>query len=109
MRRTITLPMLLAALPVVAAAHDTLESDPRNREVARASDLVPWCRAETEARATGAGRTVYQWTSSHVERANTLEVRGRLQLDGGDYEVTCRIARGAHAHYATVDIVENTR
>jgi len=60
-------------------------------------------------RALGAGLPVYQWTASHGERVNTLEVRGRLQVGGGHYEVTCRIARGARAHYAAIEIVENVR
>lgn len=78
--------------------------DPDEREIHQASELVPWCRQEAEARYTARGETTYQWSASYSDRGNTLSVEGRLRVEGRDVKVQCRIARGARERYATLDI-----
>lgn len=70
----------------------------------KASELVPWCRAEAEARYVALGMTPYQWSASYSDRGKMLQVTGRLRVDGEDVQVRCRIARGARDHYATIEI-----
>lgn len=78
--------------------------NPDDRVINRASELVPWCRAEAEARAIGEGKTIYQWTSSHYSRGNVLHVDGKLRVEGADVVVRCRIAKGARQQYASMDM-----
>lgn len=98
------LSLLLAALP--ALAHDTAGHGHtvHDRTFQRASELVGWCRQEAEAHFVGQGIPTYQWTASYQDRGNQLIVEGRLRADGRDVPVTCRVARGAREHQATVDI-----
>jgi hypothetical protein len=105
--RHLALLTLSALLPLAAAAQDTAEIDAHHQVINLASELVPWCRAEAEARAIGQGHTVYQWTSSYSDRADTLEVKGKLRVEGGDFAVTCRIARGARADYGAIEMVKS--
>ncbi|UWX03999.1 hypothetical protein H1235_17425 [Pseudoxanthomonas sp. NC8] len=98
MRTSITTALLLlASLPV--AAHDEDE-----REIHRASELVPWCREEAEARYAARGEGTYQWSASYSDRGNTLSVEGRLRVEGRDVKVQCRIARGARERHASIEI-----
>jgi hypothetical protein len=91
--------LLFASLP--AAAHDP---DDHDREIRQASELVPWCRQEAEARFVARGEKTYQWSASYGDRGNTLSVEGRLRVEGRDVKVQCRIARGAREHYASIEI-----
>lgn len=70
----------------------------------QASELVPWCKSEAEARYIAAGITPYQWTSRYYDRSNVLYVEGKLRVNGNDVAVTCKIARGARERYATIQI-----
>lgn len=97
-----TAAMCLAALPALAS--DPAAYDPYEREINQASELVPWCRQEAEARFVGRGERTYQWSASYSDRGNTLSVEGRLRVEGRDVTVNCRIARGARERYATIDI-----
>ncbi len=103
MRQTIIasgLWLSLAALPHAADGH---EHD-HDREIHQASELVPWCRQEAEARYTARGETTYQWSASYSDRGNTLSVEGRLRVEGRDVKVECRIARGARERYASISV-----
>lgn len=88
--------LLLAQQPVPALHPD--------RIIARASELVTWCRMEAEYRYLARGITPYQWTSSYSDRGNVLYVDGRLRADGRTVEVRCQIARGVPASYASMRI-----
>ena len=90
------------ALPALAS--DPAGYDPHEREISQASELVPWCRQEAEARFVARGERTYQWSASYSDRGNALAVEGRLRVEGRDVAVTCRIARGARERYATIDI-----
>jgi len=92
--------LLLFAVP--AWGHDP--DDHHDREVHQASELVPWCRQEAEARYIGRGETTHQWSARHSDRGNMLSVEGRLRVEGRDVQVKCRIARGAREQYATIEI-----
>ncbi|AKC88268.1 hypothetical protein WQ53_07740 [Pseudoxanthomonas suwonensis] len=70
----------------------------------QASELVPWCRQETEARYVGRGEKIYQWSASYHDRGSTLYVDGRLRVEGRDVKVECRIARGARERYGAINI-----
>lgn len=86
------------ALASPAMAHDD------SRVITEANELVPWCKAEAEARYVARNITPYQWTASYHERSNVLYVEGRLRVHGDDVAVRCRIARGAREAYATIEI-----
>jgi len=94
--------LLLAAQPSLAS--DPAAYDPYEREISQASELVPWCRQEAEARFVARGERTYQWSASYSDRGNALSVEGRLRVEGRDVKVNCRIARGARERYATIDI-----
>ena len=83
-------------------AHDHRAGE--QREIRQASELLPWCKAEAEARYVAKNITPYQWTASHYEDGNMLRVEGRLRVHGDDVSVRCRIARGAREQYATIEI-----
>ncbi|MFY2763706.1 hypothetical protein [Arenimonas sp. MALMAid1274] len=104
MNRRILMFALAAALPVGAQGvpHDDVHE--HDRVFQRASELVPWCKAEAEAHFVGRGETTYQWTSSYHDRGNVLHVEGKLRVEGADIGVHCRIARGAREQYATIEI-----
>jgi hypothetical protein len=74
------------------------------REIHQASELVPWCRQETEARFVARGERTYQWSASYSDRGSALSVEGRLRVEYREVKVECRIARGALERYATIDI-----
>lgn len=80
--------------------------DPDDRIISRASELVPWCRAEAEALAIGEGKTIYQWTASHHSRGRVLHVEGKLRVEGEDRLVHCRIAQGARQQYASIEVTK---
>jgi hypothetical protein len=105
---------LLAVLPFAAAAQtEPPVVDPAHHPELRvynsASQLVTWCRDEAQARAIAQGHRTYQWTASHSESGNTLNVAGRLHVEGGDFTVTCRVARGARQEFASIDMVHAAR
>ena len=74
----------------------------------QASELVPWCKSEAEARYIGKGVTPYQWTASYYDRSNVFYVEGKLRANDKDVPVTCRVARGAREQYATIEIDDPT-
>ena len=75
-----------------------------DRIIDQASDLVPWCKAEAEARYVAKAITPYQWTASYRDDGNMLLVDGKLRVHDDDVAVHCRIARGARERYASVQI-----
>ena len=95
--------LLLIAVPSWAHGPD----DHHDREIHQASELVPWCRQEAEARYVGRGETTHQWSARYSDRGNTLSVEGRLRVEGRDVKVQCRIARGAREQYATIEIQDS--
>lgn len=101
-------PLLLIPLhfALVAGAHsdDRHDHHDHHQVIDRASQLVPWCRAEAEERFVAKGLTPYQWSASYHDRGKMLHVSGRLRVEGRDVEVRCRIARGSNDHYATIEI-----
>ena len=74
----------------------------------QASELIPWCKAEAEARYIEKGVTPYQWTARYYERSNVLYVEGKLRANDKDVPVNCRVARGAREQYATIEIEDST-
>ena len=95
--------MVLSSVFVFSAmAHD------RIRTIDEASQLVPWCKSEAEARYVAKNITPYQWTASYHDRDNVLYVDGSLRVHDNDVTVRCRIARGAREEYATIEIDDPT-
>ena len=99
--RPVAMLLLLVATP--AWGHGP-GPDGNEREIHSASELVPWCRQEAEARYVGRGESTRQWSARYSDRGNTLSVEGRLRVEGRDVKVQCRIARGAREQYATIEI-----
>ena len=75
--------------------------------ISQASDLVPWCKAEAEARYVAKNITPYNWTASYHQSSNVLYVDGKLRAAGEDVTVHCRIVSGARDEYATIEIDES--
>lgn len=100
--------ILFASAALPASAQVPAPSPEVERVINTGSELAAWCRTEAEARFVAEGRATYQWTSSHQSRGNTLIVKGRLRVEGTDYVVDCRIARGAREYYGIIDISEDT-
>jgi len=96
------LAFLVGSITAMAAAsafaHDT------DRVFNQASELVPWCKSEAEARYIARNITPYQWAASYHERSNVLYVDGRLRVHGDDIAVRCRIARDAREQYGVIEI-----
>lgn len=90
----------IAAVITALAAH----AHEPERMFLQASELVPWCRAEAEARYIAKSMSPYQWTASYREDGNVLIVDGKLRVHGDDVGVHCRIAKGAREQYASVEI-----
>jgi len=88
-----------AALPAIGNEH---------RTISQASELVPWCKAEAEARYIARNITPYQWTASYHEGGNIFYVDGKLRVHSQDVVVRCRVARGAIEDYATIEIDDPT-
>lgn len=89
---------LVFVFPVMAHDH--------TRTIDQASDLVPWCKSEAEARYVAKNIPTYQWTASYYERGNVFYVDGHLRVHDNDVAVSCRIARGAREEYATIEIAD---
>jgi len=79
-----------------------------HRVISQASELVPWCRAEAEARYVARSITPYNWTASYHDANNILYVDGKLRVHGDDVTVRCRIAVGAREEYGTIEIDDST-
>lgn len=94
--------VLIAALLLQVAT--PVYVDPDDRVIQQASELVPWCRSEAEARMLALGKDTYGWTSSQVLRGNVLHVEGKLRVQGDNVAVHCRIVKGARLRYASIDI-----
>ncbi len=93
---------VLALSPLLAAADNPADE----RTVEQASELVPLCRQEVEARYVAKDIPTYQWRASYHDRGNTLYVDGFIRAGGQDIAVACRIARGARERYITVEITD---
>ncbi|WP_057633151.1 hypothetical protein [Stenotrophomonas humi] len=93
---------LSALSPLLAVAQKPSDE----RTVEQASELVPLCRQEVEARYVARDIPTYQWRASHHDRANTLHVDGLIRAGGEDVTVAGRIARGARVRYITVGITD---
>jgi hypothetical protein len=87
---------LTVVIPVYALGHE--------RVISQASDLVPWCQSEAEARYVAKNITPYQWSASYHENGNVFYVEGKLRVHGDDVAVRCRIARGAREEYGAIEI-----
>jgi hypothetical protein len=92
-----SLAILSLAAAVTARGHE-------HRVISQASELVPWCKAEAEARYVARNITPYQWTASFHDRGNVLYVDGKLRVHGDDVNVRCRVASGAREEYATIEV-----
>ena len=110
MEKTILVASLLLS-PVAVNAHDHAHDHTHEHEriVTAASDLLPLCRQEAEARYVGLGEQVYQWTGAYHDYANTLYADGKLRVSGRDVEVHCRIPRNARERYLTIEVVDPAR
>ena len=72
--RSMTFLLLLATGAAAAQTTGTPPGHPYygpDLSILQASDLVPWCRQEAEARYIGRGEKVYQWAASHSSRASS--------------------------------------
>ena len=101
------LPLQLAL--ATASAHDPDPDHPHDPHhghavIERASELVPWCRAEAERRFVAKGLTPYQWSASYHDRGKMLNVTGRLRVEGRDVDVRCSVVRGAREYDASIQI-----
>jgi hypothetical protein len=105
-------PFLLIPLHLALASASTDDPDTGHHHdphhghavIDRASQLVPWCRAEAERRFVAKGLTPYQWSSSYHDRGKMLNVTGRLRVEGRDVEVRCSVVRGAREYDASIQI-----
>ena len=93
--------ILLSATAFCAFGHE-------HRVISQASDLVPWCKAEAEARYVARNVTPYNWTASYHDANNVLYVDGKLRVNGDDVAVRCRIAAGAREEYGTIEIDDSS-
>lgn len=100
--------VLLAGASLQASAQVPVPVPAVEPVINTGSELARWCRTEAEARFVAEGRAIYQWSSSHHSRGNTLIVNGRLRVEGTDYLVECRIARGAREYYGSIEITEDS-
>ena len=90
--------LLVLSLGMPASAHD------EDRLLNLGSDLLHWCRAESEALLVGAGHRPSNWTGRHADKGNTLTASGKWRVDGADVAVDCRVPRGARAEFALVKL-----
>lgn len=99
MRHILSFLIIASAAPfaVVAHDHDALP-------IHTGSELVEWCKAESEAEFVAQSKTAYNWVARHVERGNVLVVEGEWRVDGDRMAVECRIAKGARREFASVRI-----
>ncbi len=101
--------MRLATAVILTVAFSAASAQQYDEQVFnQASELVPWCKSEAEARYIAKGITPFQWTARYYDRSNVLYVEGKLRAHGDDVPVTCRVARGARERYATVEIDDPT-
>lgn len=98
-RMAVTMVLLAALGAGTIHAHESDELP-----VLSGSELLDWCRQESEARFVGEGRRATNWTARHLERGNELQVVGHWRVDGERHRVDCRIARGAQRRYAHLEI-----
>jgi hypothetical protein len=70
------------------------------------SELRDWCKEASEATLIGRGLTPFNWTASYWDQVDTLMVKGQWRVAGSNLTVTCSIARGAQARFASVSIQE---
>jgi hypothetical protein len=68
------------------------------------SELLEWCRTESERQFVATGKSPYNWTARHLERGNLLQVEGSWRVEGVRHAVTCRVARGGLPQHATVSV-----
>ena len=90
------------ALATAGAAAQVPEPDAPYRPepvFTQASELLPWCRQEAEARYVARNIQTYQWTASYKQSGNVLYVEGKLRAHGDDVPVRCRVARNARERY----------
>lgn len=102
MRRASMVLFALLALSGSVAGVD--RHDPDRHPIRFGSELLEWCRMESQARFIGENRQAFNWTARHFERGNELRVEGQWRVDGDRYVVECRVARGAWQEYATLAI-----
>jgi hypothetical protein len=100
----IAMSLLIATLFAFAGQAGAYDPHYLDRTINSANDLIAWCRAEAESRYAARGMSTYQWTSSQVDRGNTLFVDGKLRAEGQDIVVRCSVTRGAQLRYASIQI-----
>ena len=91
--------VLIAALPAFGHGH---------RTISQASDLVPWCRDEAEARYVAKNVRPAQWTASYHDSSNIRVVDATLRVHDEDVAVRCRTAAGAREEYGTIEIDDSS-
>jgi hypothetical protein len=94
---------LLLLLPLTAAAEDQAPFE-IPLPLASGTDLLAWCRSESEAVLVGRGHSPRNWTARHIEQGNALRVEGAWRVDGRRHEVECRAPHGARPGHATLHI-----
>ena len=99
MRQALSIFVIALAAPLATLAHDHDELP-----INTGSELVDWCKSESEAQFVAQSKTAYNWVARHVERGNTLVVEGEWRVDGNRMSVECRIAKGARREFASVSI-----
>lgn len=98
----LALPIVLLLVSGASPAQDGLH--PSERLIPDEFTLSQWCEDEARHRYIARDITPYQWTSRYFARNNVLHVEGRLRVRSEDVSVRCRVARGARAQYAVIEI-----
>ena len=78
--------------------------DHGDQPINTASELGDWCKNESEATFIGRGLKPYNWTASYSDEGNVLVAKGEWHVDAATVSVVCRVARGAHAEFASMTI-----
>ena len=90
--------LVLMLLPFTTYAHD------QDLFINDTSDLLQWCKAETEDHYVAKGVTPYNWTASWREQGNTLLVKGNVRVESNEVSIECRITKGAKKQHMVYEI-----
>jgi lipopolysaccharide export system protein LptA len=94
----------LGALCLLMLSARVMASDHDDQPINTASELRDWCKSESEATFIGRGLKPYNWTASYADEGNVLVTKGEWRVDAATVSVVCRVARGAHAEFASMTI-----
>ena len=78
--------------------------DQGDQPINTASELTDWCKNESEATLSGRGLKPSNWTATYSDEGSVLVAKGEWRVDAATVGVVCRIARGAHAEFASMTI-----